>query len=96
MTPQFVKFILECHFKTLDWQTDFKLIYKATRDGDDIESFWNKVDGKGNLFIFIKSTLNKSFGGFRSIAFQNAEKKEFVEKKDKDAYLFQLDSEFKS
>ena len=45
MTEKFVKFILSNHHEALKWPVNFKQIYKATRDGDDKDSFWNKVEG---------------------------------------------------
>ncbi len=46
MTRKYVEFILRNHRKALKWPANFKQIYKATRDGDDYDSFWNKVNGK--------------------------------------------------
>ena len=88
MTPKFVNFILGCHFKKLKWPDDFKQIYKATRDGDDRDSFWDIMEGIGNAFIFAKSTQGRSFGGFRKVAFQNAQKKWYIFRQDDEAYLF--------
>ena len=56
MQPKYESFISKCHGKQLKWPQDFSLIYKATRDGDKCETFWKKVEGKGNVFVFIKST----------------------------------------
>ena len=80
MTPKFVKFILGCHFKKLSWPDNFKQIYKATRDGDDADSFWDIMEGIGNAFIFAKSTQGRSFGGFRRVAFQNAQKERYIKR----------------
>ena len=88
MTPKFVNFILGNHFKKLKWPDDFKQIYKATRDGDDGYSFWGIMEGIGNAFIFAKSTQGRSFGGFRKVAFQNAQKKWYIDRLDDEAYLF--------
>ena len=70
MQPKYLSFINKCHGKALKWPQDFHLIYKATRDGDTAKAYWGLVEGKGNVFVFIKSTQGKSFGGYRSIAFK--------------------------
>ena len=42
----------------------FKLIYKATRDGDSEEEFHSKCDNINNNLIIIKTKENNIFGGF--------------------------------
>ena len=44
---------------------NLKLLYKATRDGDEAEKFWNKCNNIGDTFTFIKSKQKKRFGAYR-------------------------------
>ena len=70
MHPKYANFLSNCHGKELKWPGDYKLLYKATRDGDTKDSFYNFIEGKGNIFIFIKSNEGKSFGAYRRLAFR--------------------------
>ena len=84
LLPKDIKFLSRCHGKSLQWPRDFKLIYKATRDGDSDENFWDKVDGKGNAFVLVKSANGRRFGGYRKKAFMDF----YGTRKDVSAYLF--------
>ncbi len=44
----------------------FNLIYKATIDGDKAQNFHNKVDGKNQLIILVKTSENIIIGGYTS------------------------------
>jgi len=44
-------------------------IYKGTRDGFTTNNFYNKVHGKGNCLVLIKTTKGKRFVGFGSVPF---------------------------
>ena len=41
----------------------FKLLYRATQDGDSITNFHNKVDNKGETITLFKTDKNRKFGG---------------------------------
>ena len=45
-------------------EVNYKLIYKATRDGDSKEIFHSKCDNINNTLIIIKTNKNNIFGGF--------------------------------
>ena len=72
LLPKDIKFLSRCHGKSLQWPRDFKLFYKATRDGDSWKNFYDKVEGKGNAFVLVKSSNGRRFGGYRKVAFKRA------------------------
>ena len=39
-------------------------------DGDLATKFWNKVEGIGNVFVFVRSEHGKTFGGYRSVPYK--------------------------
>ena len=43
---------------------NINLLYRATRDGDSCESFYNKCGEKGITISLIKTKKNRIFGGF--------------------------------
>ena len=67
---------------------DFKLIYKATKDGNLLKNLHDKCDYKENCIVFIKDNNGKRFGGYTQIGFSS----ENEEKKDNNAFVFLLDS----
>ena len=73
--------------KDLKWPKNFTLIYKATRDGDFFENYWDKVEGIGNVFVFVRSEHGKTFGGYRSVPFKRPVNR-YKKRKDKHAYIF--------
>ena len=44
-------------WSNIDKKASFKLklLYRATRDGDEAEKFWRKCDNQGNTFTLVKS-----------------------------------------
>ena len=63
----------------------FKLLYKASIDGDLASSFHNKVDNKGPILVIIKTTIeNRIIGGFSSKPWSS--KNKYIE--DNKAFLF--------
>ncbi len=42
-----------------------ELLFKASRDTDRASEFWKKCNGKGKVFVFVKSSIGKRFGGYR-------------------------------
>ena len=69
MDAKYQDFFGSCYGKELNWTQNFNLIYKATRDGDSYDEFIEKVDGKGNVFVLVRSEQGKTFGGYRSVPF---------------------------
>ena len=43
-------------------------------DGDLATKFWNKVEGIGNVFVFVRSEHGKTFGGYRSVPYKRPKK----------------------
>ena len=70
-----------------------KMVYKATKDGDEASSFHQKTQEGTNYLILIKDSNNNRFGGYTSKNF-NAERQFGIdiptEKKDEKAFLFSL------
>ena len=56
-------------------------------DGDFPDQYWNKVEGIGNVFVFVRSEHGKTFGGYRSVPYKRP-KDEAYSRKDKHAYIF--------
>ena len=67
-----------------------KMVYKATKDGDEASSFHQKTQEGTNYLILIKDSNNNRFGGYTSKNF-NAERQFGIdiptEKKDEKAFL---------
>ena len=68
----------------------FKLLYKATKDGDSPDSFHNNCDNKGPTITFIKTDKGR-IGGYTSISFQGYLKWDI----DPNAFIFNLDNKKK-
>ena len=84
-----LKIPLEGIYKNLNKKIkEIKLLYQATRDGDQGNDFHSRCDGKENTLTFIKSTNNKKFGGFTSVAWDQNDK--YI--KDENAFVFSLDN----
>ena len=64
-------------------------IYQATVDGDTTAKFHSKCDGHANNLIVIKSTNNKIFGGFTSLAYHSLNGSYYY---DCNAFLFSLNN----
>lgn len=65
----------------------YRLIYKASKDGDSANKFHNKCDKHSNLIILIKTKKGLRFGGFTSAKFRSSSHLKY----DNDAFLFSLD-----
>ena len=66
----------------------FKLLYKASIDGDLASSFHKKVDNKGPILVIIKAIENRIIGGFSSKSWSS--KNNYIE--DNEAFLFYITS----
>ena len=65
----------------------YRLIYKATRDGDSANKFHSLCDSFNNLIVLIKTKKGLRFGGFTSNKFKGSSHMKF----DNNAFLFSLD-----
>ena len=68
-----------------DNNCNFKMIYKAKRDGDTAEKFHNKCDGKKNNIIIIQTINGIKFGGYTSKSWEGEGYKE-----DTEAFVFSI------
>ena len=64
----------------------FKLLYRATRDGFGVSSFHAKCDQEANTLTIIKATSGYIFGGYTSVEWDS----ESFWKPDPDSFIFSL------
>ena len=69
----------------------FKLLYRASRDGDSSTIFHKLCDEKGPTIIFIRNQKNFRYGGFTSIPWKKNGKYE----SDSSSFLFSLNNKEK-
>ena len=76
----------------------FKLVYRATRDGDSSKEFHNRCDNIGPNIVFVKTENGKKFGGFTNCnwgipkEYLDEKKPDFgIQKQDPDSFCFSLD-----
>jgi hypothetical protein len=72
-----------CEFRL---HSEFKLIYRGTRDGFEVANFHYKCDGVGRTLILVRSLNGCVFGGYASIPWVNSG----GYRDDPDAFLFSL------
>ena len=65
----------------------YRLLYKATRDGDSASKFHSMCDNYSNLIVLIETADGVRFGGYTSSKFKGSSHM----KKDNSAFLFSLD-----
>ena len=70
-----------------------KLIYRATENGDDSNTFFDKCSNMGPTISLIKTKEDRIFGGFSKAEW--TDKKGNVKLKDDTAFLFSLDNKEK-
>ena len=71
-----------------------KLLYKASRDGDNYQDFYRLCEDKGPTITIGLTTKGCKFGGFTSLSWKNPHiGKEFYE--DKSAFIFSLNKKRK-
>ena len=66
---------------------NFKLLYRATKDGDNNISFHNKVDNKNSTLSIIETSKGLKFGVFLEIPFKGTESGV----QDDNCFIFRLD-----
>lgn len=75
-------------YKTCQFATSqrWKLLYRASRDGFQVDSFHKKCDGILNVLTVVKSSNGNVFGGYSDVAWD----KSGVNKIDNNAFIFSL------
>ena len=66
----------------------YRLLFRASRDGDSAKAFHNKCDAYNNLIILVETTQGIRFGGFTSAKFGGSAHLKY----DNNAFLFSLDN----
>ena len=69
-----------------------KLIYSATIDGDDSNTFHNLCDNVGPTLVLVKTTNNQIFGGYTKENWKSTQNY----KNDPKAFIFSLDKKVKA
>ena len=70
--------------------SQIKLIYRATEDGDDSNSFFDKCRNMGPTISLIKTKEDRIFGGFSKAEWTDSQAN--VKLRDDKAFLFSLDN----
>ena len=88
-----ISFIKKCIsnklYNNLEQNFTFKLLYRATRDGDKASTFHKYCDGICPLIILVKTKKEIRFGGFTETYYEST--KEYKGKRDDKAFIFSLD-----
>ena len=87
-TEEEINFIKKCIYnklyKNLNQNFTFKLLYRATRDGDKASTFHKNCDGICPLLLLVKTKKEIRFGGFTETYFESTKeykgKREIIEK----------------
>ena len=72
-----------------------KLLYRATRDGDKAENFYEKCENKGPTLILIETKTKRKFGGYTSLSWKKPIDQKCIYYKDDNAFLFSLNKKKK-
>ena len=67
---------------------NLNLIYRATRDGDQINNFYDKCSNIKDIILLIKSENNAKFGGYTEVGFKKVFEEQY---KDNSAFVFSFD-----
>ena len=71
----------------------FNLLFKATRDGDRISAFTDKVKGKTPTLILIKTKTGYKFGGYTTVEWDMTGS--YTYKRDENAFIFSINNKKK-
>ena len=74
-------------YQTFDMNVEYKLLYRASSDGDAAKIFKEKCKEKDTLTI-VQTTDKTIFGGFTSVPWDDSDKN----KDDEDAFCFSVDN----
>jgi hypothetical protein len=75
-----------CEFPATNPQSQWLLLYRASRDGFSARDFHLNCDKLPNTLVVIKSSMGQVFGGYTRAAWDESG----CHKTDKDAFLFSL------
>ena len=67
---------------------NLNLIYRATRDGDELNNFYDKCSNIKDIILLIKSDNNSKFGGYTKVGFKKVSGELY---KDNSAFVFSFD-----
>ena len=80
--------LLESH-EDINSQKQWKLVYRASSDGDKVKDFHEKCDNLSPVLVVIKSKkFNHVFGGFSHLPFET--RYEWIHDKKKRNWLFRV------
>ena len=71
----------------------FDLIYKATRDGDDVKDFHKLCDEISPLLTIVRAKNGNRFGGYASVALTKNASDQAIN--DPNAFVFSIDKKYK-
>ena len=84
----FIFYYIKENDKSLNFN-NLKLLYRASRDGDNTKICHELCDNKQNVLIIIKSDIGYIFGGYSKIGFKTS--KNWDGEKDNHSFLFSID-----
>ena len=70
---------------------NLELLYRASRDGDEVRTFHRLCDEKGPTLVVVKNSFNSRYGGYTSIPWSSVEGYQ----SDDTAFIFSLDAKKK-
>lgn len=82
------KWIDEINYKNIE----FKLLYRASRDGLSAKEFHNMCDNQGSTITLCKTTSSKVFGGFTNLDWDSTSG---FKGNDPQAFIFSIDHKIK-
>ena len=82
------KDLIENAISTITKNKKYRLLFRASRDGDKANTFHSLCDKYSNLIILIKTKKGARFGGYTSSKFRSSAHLKF----DNNAFLFSLDN----
>lgn len=68
---------LHAHLPYYHQYKNFKLVYKPNRDGWNMRTFYDRIEGSKNSILVVKDDSGNVFGAFVSEEYQHLHKKEF-------------------
>jgi hypothetical protein len=72
-----------------------KLLYKASRDGDNYQDFYRLCEDKGPTITIALTTKGFKFGGYTSLSWKNPNNGSCIYYEDKNAFIFSLNKKKK-
>ncbi|CAD8184621.1 unnamed protein product [Paramecium octaurelia] len=84
---QWIKIFLILREKTKKIMKQSVLIYQGTKDGLNIQQYWNKVNGKANLLMVFQSKSDYIFGAYSPCKWES-NKNNYVEDNTLSSFIF--------